>query len=156
MPPSLRMELKPSLLLAGSLAAVHLLAVAAAAAALGGWALLLVAAGVVLSGALTVTDALHGTARSVRALELHADGRCAWRDGAGRWREGRLHGRRFIAPGLIVLGLEGSAGRRWIVLLPDASDRDHLRRLRVWLHWRADATHGDAPHDAEPGIGDRP
>src|SRR3954463_16147876 len=105
--PSLRMELKPSLLLAVTLAAVHLLALGATVAALGGWAALLVATGIVVSLALTVTDALQRSARSPRALELHEDGRCAWRDGSGRWHEATLHGQRFVAPGLVVLALHG-------------------------------------------------
>jgi hypothetical protein len=140
--PSLRMELKPSLRLAGALASAHLLALAGAAAALVGWPLLLVAAGIVLSCAVTVADALQRTLRSARALELRAEGTCAWRDGAGRWHEGTLHGPRFVAPGLVVLPLKkGALRRKWIVLLPDSSDRESLRRLRGLLRWRADAMH---------------
>lgn len=149
--PSLRIELKPSLRLAGALASAHLLALAGAAAALGGWPLLLVAAGIVLSCAITVAEALQRTARSARALELRAEGPCAWRDGAGRWHEGTLHGQRFIAPGLIVLPLkEGALRRKWIVLLPDSSDGESLRRLRGLLRWRADAM-GDDVADVKAG-----
>jgi hypothetical protein len=150
------MELRPSLLLAGTLAPVHLLALVASATALHGWPLLLVAGGIVLSGAVTVARALHRTAGAARALELHADGRGAWRDGAGRWHEGLLRGQGFVAPGLIVLALKGSArGGKWLVLLPDSSDGESLRRLRARLRWRAPG--GDKRPYGEmsgPGVND--
>jgi membrane-bound toxin of toxin-antitoxin system len=137
--PSLRMELKPSLLLAVALAAVHLLALGATVTALDGWAALLVATGILVSLAGTLAEAFQRTVRSPRALELREDGRCAWRDGAGRWHEATLHSRRFVAPGLVVLALEGGRRRKWLALPPDASDRESLRRLRAWLRWRIDA-----------------
>jgi membrane-bound toxin of toxin-antitoxin system len=137
--PSLRIELRPSFFLAGALASAHLLALGASAAALHGWPLILVAAGILLSGAVTLARALH-RAGGARALELDPDGRCAWRDGAGRWHEARLRGQQFASPALVVLALEGDApeGKR-IVLLPDSCDRDGARRLRGWLRWRAES-----------------
>jgi hypothetical protein len=141
--PSLRMDLKPSLLLAGALAAAHLLALIAAVTALGGWPLLLVTSGVLVSLAVTVAEAVQRTVGSPRALELHGNGRGAWRDGAGQWHEGMLHGQRFVAAGLVVFALKGDSGRRWIALLPDAADGENLRRLRAWLRWRTDAARED-------------
>jgi hypothetical protein len=140
---SLRMELKPSWLLAGALAGAHLLALAAAVAALGRWPLLLVASGVLVSLVVTAAEALQRTAGSPRALELHEDGHCAWRDGAGQWHQGRLHGQRFVAGGLVVFALNAANGRRWIALPPDAADAENLRRLRGWLRWRVDPAHKD-------------
>jgi membrane-bound toxin of toxin-antitoxin system len=138
--PSLRLDLKPSPLLAGALVAIHVLALAAAGAALGGWALLLVATGIALSCAATVAQALQRAGGATRALELHADGRGAWCDRGGRWHVATLLRQRFVMPGLVILALEGGTQRRkWIVLAPDASDGDSLRRLRAWLRWRADA-----------------
>jgi hypothetical protein len=143
--PSLRMDLKPSWLLAGALAPMHVLALAAASITLSGGSLALVVAGIVLSGVVTSAGALLRTAGSARALELHADGRCGWRDRGGRWHDGRLHGQQFASPLLTVLGVQGGAPRRkWIVLLPDSADRDSLRRLRGWLRWRGEALAPDA------------
>jgi hypothetical protein len=142
--PSLRMELKPSVLLAGALAAAHLLALAAVAIVLGSWPIALVATGILASCAVTIADALQLTPRSPRALELRDDGRCAWRDAAGRWHEAAAHGQRFVTPGLVVLALQAQPRRKWIVLLPDACDRESLRRLRSWLRWRSDAQRGGA------------
>lgn len=41
--------------------------------------------------------------------------------------------------GLLEEALEGRAkmAKRWLVLLPDSSNRDALRRLRVYLRWHA-------------------
>ncbi|HZR68964.1 MAG TPA: protein YgfX [Burkholderiales bacterium] len=138
--PSLRLDLKPSPILAGALALVHGLALAAAAAVLAGWPLALVAAGVALSGAATVAEALQRTPAAARALELHADGRAAWLGPTGHWHEGVLLPERVVTPALIVLALKAGARRRkHIVLAADASDRESLRRLRAWLRWRPPA-----------------
>jgi len=136
--PSLRLQLKPSPLLAGALAAVHALALAAATAVLGGWPLALVAGGVVLSCTVTIADALQRTAAAARAIELHADGRAAWLDGAEGRHEGVLLADGVVTPALVVLAIDGGArDRKRIVVAADASDRDSLRRLRAWLRWRA-------------------
>jgi membrane-bound toxin of toxin-antitoxin system len=139
--PSLRLDLKPSPVLAGALAAIHVLALAAVAAALAGWPLLLVCAGIALSLMATVAHALQRTGAGARALELRADGRAAWRDRAGRWREATVLAQRFVSPALVILALEDEAlGRQWVVVPPDAADGESLRRLRAWLRWRADAS----------------
>ena len=142
---SLRMELKPSSLLAGTLAVVHLLALVASAAVLSGWPLILVGAGVLISAAVTVAQALHRTSGSARALELHADGQCRWRDGKGRWHEAQLQGQQFVSPRLVVLALKGNALRRnWIVLPPGSCDAESARRLRGWLRWRTEMLRRDS------------
>jgi hypothetical protein len=136
---SLRVELKPSLLLVCTLGLAHILALAAAVITLHGWPLLLVAAGVLVSGAVAAAEALHRTVGAARALELHADGRCAWRDGKGRWHEGRIDGPQFASTGLIVVALQANTRRhKWIVLLPDSAERESIRRLRLWVRWSAD------------------
>jgi toxin CptA len=140
---SLRVELKPSFLLAGIVGAAHLLAIAAAAISLHGWPALVVAAGIALSGAAAVAEALHWVAGAARELELRDDERCAWRDGAGRWHEGRNRGSHFVSSGLIVVGLRTSAWwHKRIVLMADSSDAESLRRLRVWLRWKTESGTG--------------
>jgi membrane-bound toxin of toxin-antitoxin system len=126
--------------------AIHVLALAAAVVALGGWPVVLVATGIVLSGTVAVMRSLQRTASGIRGLELHADGRGAWQDRAGRWHPAMLLPRRFVTPALVILALEGARERKWIVLAPDACDGESLRRLRAWLRLRVDAT-GD--HIAE-------
>jgi membrane-bound toxin of toxin-antitoxin system len=139
--PSLSLDLKPSPRLAGTLAAMHVLAVAGAAAALPGWALAPVIAGIALSCAATLAEALRRTSRSARAIELRADGRGAWCDRTGRRHEAILLAHSFVTPVLVVVTLKSDSGaRKWIVLPPDAAEADDLRRLRAWLRWRAHTT----------------
>jgi|GEM_PF-2563492 len=57
----------------------------------------------------------------------------------------RLGAQCYCSEFLIVLciyleqDLRGRAGisKRWLLLLPDSSDRDALRKLRIYLRWRA-------------------
>ncbi len=144
--PSLRLDLRASPTLAGMLAAIHLLALAAAGTVLVGWPLALVASGIGLSCAATVAEALQRTPAGARGLELHADGRAAWLDRAGRRHEGVLQPECFVTRALVVLALDCGSGRKHLVLAPDASDRESLRRLRAWLRWRG---HGAGDRVAE-------
>jgi hypothetical protein len=59
--------------------------------------------------------------------------------------QGHLQGRPFVHPWLIVLPLRGETGERLrLVLWPDSAHPDHLRQLRVRLHYLAAAS-GKAP-----------
>jgi len=137
----LLVELRPSLLLAGAVALVHVCALAAAALSLHGGSLVLVATGILLSGAGALAAALQRGASAARGLELRGDGHCAWRDGGGRWHDAsdrRLH---FVSPWLIVVALRTKPSRpKWITVLPDSSDRESLRRLRAWLRGTEEKT----------------
>ena len=155
---SLRVDLKPSLLLAGALALAHALALTAAAVSLHGWALVLVAAGVILSGTASIAKALHATRATVQAIELRDDGRAAWLDRAGRWHETRMGEPHFVSSWLVVVTLGADArGSRRVVLPRDGSDRESFRRLLVWLRWRghesAASLRGTETH-ARKGAGD--
>jgi hypothetical protein len=146
---SLRIELGRSVLLAGVVGAAHAAALVATAASLRGWSLILVAAGIALSAAASLALALHRSAAAAREIELHEDGRCAWRDGDGRWHEAtdrRLH---FVSPWLIIVALRTELSRsKWIVIFPDSSDRESLRRLRAWLRGTIDAPRLDGGPDS--------
>jgi toxin CptA len=50
----------------------------------------------------------------------------------------RIDGDTFVAPYMTVLCLKvnQAAGRRTIVILPDAIDAEAFRQLRVWLRWK--------------------
>lgn len=128
--------LRPSRLLAGALALLHLLALASAWISLEGGALALVAAGIALSAAQTVAQALQLWPGSARRLRLHPDGHADWVDSRDRWHPCRVSPASYRSPYLVVMGLRGEAFRaRWLALLPDSADAEDLRRLRVWLGW---------------------
>jgi hypothetical protein len=149
-PTFLRLDLKPSPRLAALLGAAHFLALAAAWASLSGWPLAAVVAGILVSAAASLAEALHRAGRAAVSVELHEDGRAAWQDSRGGWHEARLGGGHFVAAGLVVMGLNRKNGRKWIVILPDSAPQEDLRRLRVWLRWRrAPGAQGQADH-AEP------
>ncbi len=146
---TLRVELRHSFQLAGLLSAAHVLALVSAWISLAGWPLYLVMAGILVSATSYFTETFHRSAGAVTALELHADGRAAWRDRGGDWHECRLRRDNFVAVPLIVIGLDqAKATCRWIVLLPDSAPADELRRLRVWLRWGVPAFGKDADHAA--------
>jgi hypothetical protein len=143
---SLRIRLRPSRLLVGALVLVHCLALLAAILGVEGWPRVMVACGILLSAAGTLTQAMQWSAAAAREIELRADGRCGWRDGAGGWHEGTSGGLHFVSAWLVIVSLRTSAAwRKWIVALPDSSDDEALRRLRVWLRWR----HEESPNGAK-------
>lgn len=129
--------LRPSPVLAALLIVGHLLGLLALAVSLDGLALVLGAAGVVLSAIGTAAAVLQRRADSPFELELREGGRGAWRDRRGRWHETSIASGGYVSPWLIIVPLAGSGWRRkWIVIPPDAASRDDRRRLRVWLRWR--------------------
>ena len=132
----LRISLQPSKRLAVSLAALHALALVSACVSLTGWPLVLVAAGVVLSAVHGTGEALQLWPGTPRSLEIHADGRAAWRDGGNRWHDCRVARATYVSAHLVVLGLQGEGWRaRWLSLLADSADSESLRQLRVRLRW---------------------
>ena len=134
---ALRIDLRPSLRLAGALILAHGLALAAAWISLSGWMRYVAGAGVLASAAVCLAQALLRTDRQTQSLELHEDGRASWRNRDGRWYEGRLGRNSFVSAALVVLELEiGSSGRKRVVLMGDSASQDDFRRLRVWLRWR--------------------
>lgn len=138
---TLRIDLKPSLWLAGLLGTVHALALVAVCLSLGGWPRFLVVSGVLLSGLACVVETRQRSLAAAVSLQLNPDGRASWRDRSGRWHEGRLEGGQFVSAALVVLSLRRAELRRkWLVLAPDSASTDELRRLRVWLRWRAEAS----------------
>jgi len=144
---TLRVELRHSFQLAGLLSVAHVLALGSAWISLAGWPLYLVIAGVSISAASCFTETFHRSTDTVTALELHAEGRAAWRDRDGNWHECRLRRDNFVSVPLIVIGLaQSKPNRRWIVLLPDSAPADELRRLRVWLRWGVPVSGKDANH----------
>lgn len=141
-PAALKIEIRPSLILAGLLGAVHILGLVAALLSVPGWAGYLVGSGVVLSAVATLAKVLQFLPASVVSLELYADGRASWRDRSGLWHEGGFGGGdHYVSAALVVVALR-SAGRhqaRPLVLAADSASAEDMRRLRVWLRWRGDS-----------------
>jgi toxin CptA len=132
--PALRLDLKPSRLLAGALVSAHGLAGAAAWISLSGWVQYL-AWGAILA---SLAQALLRAAHPALSLELNEDGRASWRNRDGIWHEGRLGRSHFVSAALAVLELEtaGLRRRKRVILMADSVSPEDFRRLRVWLRWR--------------------
>jgi hypothetical protein len=147
--PTLQVDLKPSLRLAGLLLAAHALALVAACVSLAGWPRVLVGFGVLLSGTGCLAEVLQRSSRAAVRLELREDGSASWRDRRGRWHESRLRSDHFVSEAFVVLGLDVAAGgHKWLVLLGDSALPADFRRLRVWLRWRRDVGSGRNPNRA--------
>ena len=133
----LSVRLRPSPVLAFLLLIGHLLGLLALAVSLDGPALVLAAAGLVLSAIRTVGEAFQRWADSAFELDLREAGRAAWRDRRGTWHETSIASGGYVSPWLIIMPLAGLGWRRkWIVIASDAASRDDRRRLRIWLRWR--------------------
>ena len=133
----LSVRLRTSPLLAFALIIGHLLGLLALAVSLDGLALILAAAGLVLSAIRTVGEAIQRWADSPFELDLRQGGHAAWRDRLGRWHETSIAGGGYASPWLIIVPLAASGrSRKWIVIPPDAASPDDRRRLRAWLRWR--------------------
>jgi len=144
--PTLQVDLKPSLRLAGLLLVAHALALVAACLSLAGWPRVLVGFGVLLSGTGCLAEVLQRSPRAAVGLELREDGSASWRDRSGRWHESRLRSDHFVSGAFVVLGLDvAGGGRKWLVLLGDSALPTDFRRLRVWLRWRRDVGSGRNP-----------
>jgi toxin CptA len=131
--PALRLDLRPSRLLAGALILAHAMALAAAWISLSGWMRYLAGAAILASLSACLVQ------RRLRplSLELHDDGRASWKNREGKWHEGGLGRNNFVSAVLVVLELElGGNGRKWVVLMGDSTSPEDFRRLRVWLRWR--------------------
>jgi toxin CptA len=135
--PPLRLELKPSRWLAGTLALGHGLAGYAAWTGLSSWARVPLLVVLLASLGVSLARALLRFRGQAISLELQEDGRASIKDRSGIWQEGRLGENHFVSPALVVVDLQTPSGRRKrLVLAPDSLPADDFRRLRVWLRWR--------------------
>ena len=130
------LRLRPSPRVSAALAAIHAGAMACVMASALPWAAKAVLAPLVAAWAWR-SVALHGTRRAAPSIAT-----IAW-DRQGRWRllrrdgrvlDARLAGGGFCHPLLLVLPLHAGRRRRvWLLVTPDMTDADALRRLRVRL-----------------------
>jgi toxin CptA len=142
---SLRVQLQPSRTLATPLACGHLLALAAVATGLPPVAAALAAVGLGLSAFHHLRLAMHRSPLAAAGLEFSSAGGCALRDPGGLWLPAEVRHVAVPAGWLAVLVARDANGRsRAAVILPDASDAEDFRRLRVWLKWRVAVTDSGA------------
>jgi toxin CptA len=133
---TLRLRLRPSRQLAWLLGAGHAAAGSVCWVAPIAWWLSL---GLSLTVAASLALSLRQVTRGWSGVELRPDGTAAVLDGQGRWSEARILESSFVSPALTILNLAMAEARlpRSLVVAPDALPAEELRRLRVWLRWRA-------------------
>lgn len=130
----LRVELAPSVLLAGGLIALHAaaaLCVAAVVPGLAGLALALLLAA--LGVATAWSRALLRSGSSVRALEL-AGPQLEVHLASGASFPAEVAERRYVGRLLVLLPLRRPV-RRTILVTRDMASGDTFRRLRIWARW---------------------
>ncbi|HSD44182.1 MAG TPA: protein YgfX [Burkholderiales bacterium] len=138
---SLRVQLKPSRVLAAAVALGHILALAGAATGLPPVAASVVALGLGLSAFHHLRLAMHRSALAVAGLEFSPAGHFALSNPAGVWLSAEMRRAAVPAGWLAVLAARDANGRsRFAVILPDSVEPEAFRRLRVWLRWRVAAT----------------
>ena len=133
--PLLRLELRASPELAGTLLLLHAFAAACVALVLpGAWGGALAALVAALGAATAWDRALLRSARSVRFLELHPAGVAVLGLADGSRLEGTVAARRNVSPWWVTLPLGGRAGRTLLVARDMLAEGD-FRRLRIWALW---------------------
>jgi hypothetical protein len=129
-----RFELSPSWTFAAVILVLHCAAAGALLAVLPGFAGAALAGGFVLLGAAAAwARALHGSARSVRALELSGNEIVLeLRDGT-RFRA-ELGASRHVSRFMVTLPVRRPV-RRTILVAADMLQGEEFRRLRLWALW---------------------
>ena len=134
---TLSVSLRPSRVFALALTVTAGTALACVWISLTPLAFLLAAAGIVLTWAWHLAQALQLGRFALRALELNEQGNARCQDGTGRWQEFEILPGSYVS-GCLTVVILGASGRRRraLVVLPDCAASDDLRRLRAWLRWR--------------------
>ena len=129
-----RLELSRSWILAAFILFLHSAAAISAALVVPGWAGAALAAGFVLLGlAAAWARALHGSAASVRALELGEALVVELKD--GRRFAAELGANRHVSRFMVTLPVSLPM-RRTILVTRDMLDVEEFRRLRLWALWK--------------------
>ena len=133
-------KLSPSLWLAGTLTAMHGMALTLI------WLLpfdlwLKITAVLLLLASLIYhvrRDAMRTSRNAILALQFSPECRCSAQIGSGDWFDAQLLPTSFVSPYLTILNLRFDHARlvKHVVILPDAIDAEQFRRLRVLLRWR--------------------
>lgn len=131
----LRINRRRSRLLTGFILTTHGGALVLSLISLPLWAGLLLSAGVMTS--LVHTLNRHVLLRGPNAfVELNWDGEGNWTllDRDGKTHRARLLRSTYLHVSLVILNFEVNRRNHSVILLPDAIDKDTLRRLRVRLN----------------------
>jgi toxin CptA len=137
----LRLRIAASPLLAGALVLAHGAAIASAVLFLPGWWMpVLAATAIAVSLVFHVRrDAMQLSDDSVTDLLLRDGTQCELTLRNGETLAGNIEGSTFVAPLLTVDNVrpDGWGRRRAVILTPDSTAAQDLRRVRVWLRHRA-------------------
>jgi hypothetical protein len=132
--PGLRLELRPSWILALLVVAAHAAAAACAAIALSGpWGAAAGAALFLLGLATAWRVALLRSAQSAKTIEVGADGALLGLAGGTRV-EVDPGARRYVSRWLVTLPVR-KPRRRTVLVTPGMLDAGGYRRLRIWAIW---------------------
>jgi hypothetical protein len=130
----LRLELRPSVLLAIALVAAHLAAAVSAYAVMPGPAGAALAVALAALGALAAwSRALLRSRHSVRVIEV-AEGTLTLQLASGDSFAAERPQWRYVSRWLVILPLLRPR-RRSVLVTADMLDADSFRRLRVWALW---------------------
>ncbi len=133
-PRRLRLELKPSPLLATAIVVLHASAAACVLAALPGVHGSLIGAALLVLGALAAWHrALLRSPSSVRALELEGPALTVTLASGAAWRA-EVGPRRYVGRWVVTLALRGPV-RRTLLVTRDMLGAESFRSLRVWALW---------------------
>jgi len=133
--PALRLELGASRGLARALVLAHVAAAVCMLAVLPGATGAGLATLLVALGCVTARDrALLRARRSLRALELQADGRAILELADGSLLPGSVAARRNVNQWWVTLALQG-APHRTVLVVRDMLPAAEFRRLRIWALW---------------------
>ena len=133
-PRRLRLELKPSPLLATAIVVLHASAAACMLVALPGVHGSLIGAALLTLGALAAwSRALLRSSSSVRALELEGPALTVTL-GSGEARRAEVGARRYVGRWVVTLALHGPV-RRTLLVTRDMLGAESFRSLRVWALW---------------------
>jgi hypothetical protein len=133
-PRRLRLELKPSPLLATAIVVLHATAAACVLLAMPGVHGALIGAALLALGALAAwSRALLRSSSSVRALELEGSALTVTLAGGEAWRA-ELGPRRYVGRWVVTLALRRPV-RRTVLITHDMLGADSFRSLRVWALW---------------------
>ena len=133
-PRRLRLELKPSPLLATAIVVLHASAAACVLAAMPGVHGALVGAALLALGALAAwSRALLRSSSSVRTLELEGPALTVTLASGEAWRA-EVGPRRYVGRWVVMLALRRPV-RRSLLVTQDMLGADSFRRLRIWALW---------------------
>ena len=138
----LRIDLRPSRILAAILVIAHGAAIAAVAlAGMPPWLQLIAIAALAANLMFEIRQTvLLRAPDAVVAIEIASDDALSIQTRRGDWIECEVLGSTYVIYFLAIVNLkeQGSGRVKRAVILPDSIDAEDFRKLRVWLRWKAE------------------